>query len=209
MTYPLAAVVGGDVWATGDAVALASPESCTDSGDHTTYQAATHMFWDWTATFTVQNSPDGSTSWTTVTDYTFQWATGKLIFNTVRTNTFTRISAGSYFTSTQLDATYSYQVTVKIALKDTTSFQASGGWQQNTSTIKMASVKIQTYRNDNRLFSELGKYIGLQLYLDKPNNIRWQFFATPTDLPTDAQTTGIETMTATFISMKDVYFLTS
>src|SRR5581483_5591554 len=109
-TYPIAGVVGGDIWMTANpSVALSSPESCTDSGDHTTYQAATHSFWDWNSTFTVQNSPNGSTGWVTVTDYTFQWATGKLIFNTARvvsTNNFTRISAGSYFTSTQLDASY-------------------------------------------------------------------------------------------------------
>ena len=213
MTYPIAAVVGGDVWMTGNpSVALGSPESCTDSGDHTTYKAATHQFWDWTATLTVQNSPDGSTSWVTVTDYTFQWATGKVVFNTARTpgtNAFTRISAGSYFTATQLDATFSYNVAVSVMLKDTTPFQAAGSAQQNTGTINKAAVKIQTYRNDNRVFAQLGSLVALQLFLDKPNNIRWQFFATPIDPITTAPVNDIEKMAISFESVRDVYFLTS
>ncbi len=213
MTYPIAAVVGGDVWTTGNpSVALGSPESCTDSGDHTTYSASVHQFWDWTQTLTVQNSPNGSTGWATVTDYVFQWATGKIVFTSARTvgvNNFTRISAGNYFTATQLDATFSYTVTVSEALKDTTPFQASGGWQQLTGTINKAVAKIQTYRNDNRIFALLSGLVGLQLYLDKPNNIRWQFFAIPIDPITTAPVNDIEKMTISFESVRDVYFLTS
>lgn len=212
-TYPLAAVIGGDVWMTANpSIALGSPESCTDSGDHTTYQAATHFAWDWTATLTIQNSPDGSTSWATVSDYVFQWATGKVVFNTARTpgvNAFTRISAGSYFTATQVDASYSYSVDVEVKLEDTTPFQAANSAQQQTALIKKAAAKLMTYRNDNRFQAEMGKLVLLQLYLDKPNNIRWQFFANVVSPITTADVTKVETQAVSFDSNRDVYFLTS
>lgn len=213
MVYPLAAVVGGDVWMTANpSIALGSPESCTDSGDHTTYSASVHQFWDWTQTLTVQNSPNGSTGWVTVTDYTFQYAAGKIVFNTARvvsTNNFTRISAGNYFTATQVDASHSYSVQVQQMVKETTPFQASGGWQQNTGTLLKASGKIMTYRNDNRFFTELGNLNVIQLYLDKANNIRWQFFALIQSPSTTADVQSIEDQTVTFASVRDVYFLTS
>jgi hypothetical protein len=212
-TYPIAAVVGGDVWTTGTpSVALGSPESCTDSGNHTTYQASVHIAWDWTQTLTIQNSPNGSSSWVTVTDYTFQWATGKVVFNTPRvvsTNNFTRISVGSYYTATQLDATYEYDVTVEAKLKDTTPFQATGGWQQNTVTLLDAKGKIMTYRNDNRIFALLGKLVMVQLFLNKAGNVRWQFFCYLESPKDDVKVAGIEMQSITFSSVRDVYFLTS
>jgi len=213
MTYPIAAVVGGDVWTTGTpSIALSSPESCTDSGDHTNYQASVHIAWDWTQTLTIQNSPNGSSSWVTVTDYVFQWATGKVVFNTPRvpgTNAFTRISAGNYYTATQLDATYEYQVTVEAKLKDTTTFQAPSGYQQNTGTTLDAKGKIMTYRNDNRIFSVLGKLVLVQLFLNKANNVRWQCFCIIESPKDDVKVEGIETQAITFTSVRDVYFLTS
>lgn len=213
MTYPIPAVVGGDVWTTGTpSVALGSPESCTDSGDHTTYQASSHIAWDWTQTLTVQNSPNGSSSWVTVTDYVFQWATGKIVFNTPRvvgTNNFTRISAGNYYTATQLDATYEYQVTVEAKIKDTTVFQAPGGWQQNGVITLDAKGKITTYRNDNRIFSVLGKLVLVQLFLNKASNVRWQFFCIIESPKDSVKATDIEKQDITFSSVRDVYFLTS
>lgn len=213
LSYPIAAVVGGDVYTTGSpSVALGSPESCTDSGDHTTYQAATHEFWDWTQTLTVQNSPNGTSSWVTVTDYVFQYATGKIIFNTARvvgTNNFTRISAGNYFTATQYGNSYMWANTVECKVEDTTIFQSPAGWQLNTGLIKSAKAEIDTYQVDNRMFAELGNMVGLKLYIDKPNNIRWQFFATPIAPKTTAKVSKVITQKITFESVHDVYFVTS
>lgn len=213
LSYPIAAVVGGDIYTTGSpSVPLSSAESCTDSGDHTTYQASVHEFWDWTQTLTVQNSPNGSTSWTTVTDFVFQWATGKVVFNTPRvvgTNNFVQISASNYFTATQYDGSYMWSNTVECKVHPTTQFQAPGAWEQNTATTRSAKSEIETYRNDNRMFAELGNMVGLKLYIDKPNNIRWQFFATPLAPITTAKVTAIETQKITFASLHDVYFATS
>ncbi len=204
--------VGSDVWVTATPSLTATNESCTDSGDHITYTAATHIFWDWASTFTVQCSPNGSSSWATVTDYTMQWATGQIVFNTARvvsTNNFVRISAGNYFTATQLDASHVWTLTTKGNTKDTTSFQAAGAWQQNTGTIKSGSGKIDTYRNDDRLTKELNNLLGIQLFVDKTNNIRFQFFALNKGGDPKADVNSVETQSISFEVVRDVYLLLS
>jgi hypothetical protein len=211
MSFPLAGV-SSDIWCTATPSVTATNESCTDSGDHTTYTASVHTFWDWTQTFTVQNSPNGSTGWTTVTDYTFQWATGKLIFNTARvvsTNNFTRISTGNYFTATQLDGSHIWTLTIKQAVKDTTCFQAASAWQNNTPTIKSATAKVSTFRNDDRVSKELGNLLAVQLFVDKTNNIRWQFYALAVGSVPKIDANNVETQDLDFTSVRDIYLLTS
>jgi hypothetical protein len=201
-----------DVWVTSTPSVSATNESCTDSGDHITYIASVHVFWDFSQTFTVQNSPNGSSSWTTVTDYTVQWAAGRIVFNTARTpgvNNFTRISAGNYFPVTQLDASHAWDLSQKMATKDTTAFQATGNWASFTPTLKSASGKIDTYRNDNRLATELGNMLGVQLYVDKANNIRWQFYAMNTGVEPKVDVNNVETQSFSFVSTKDIYLLTT
>jgi|SRR6267142_1696392 len=211
MGNPLSGVIG-DVWLTATPSVSTTNESCTDSGDHITYTSSVHVFWDWNSTFTVQNSPNGSTGWTTITDYTVQWSAGRIVFNTARvpgTNAFTRISVGSYFTSTQLDSTHKWALTLKGNVAKTTSFQTAGAWETNLATIRGGTVKLDTYRNDNRAFKELNNLLGVSLYVDKTNNIRWQCYALVTDdsPAADAQNLEMETMTLTI--SRDVYYLTT
>jgi hypothetical protein len=211
MAYPLAGVAG-DVWITATPSVTATNESCTDSGDHINYTAATHIFWDWTQTFTVQNSPNGSSSWVTVTDYTFQWAVGKVVFNTARTpgvNNFTRISTGNYFTATQLDASHDWSLALKMTTKDITAFQATGAWMANLAILKEGSGKIETYRNEDRISKEFGNQLGMQLFIDKTNNVRWQFFATATGVDTKSDVNSVETQTISFVNLRDIYLLLS
>src|SRR6478609_10535298 len=102
MAGPLAGV-GGDVWVAATPSISTANETCNDSGDHITYLASIHKSWDFQQPIVVQNSPNGSTGWVTVTDYVFQYAGGVIIFNTARvvsTNNFTRISSGYYFNMT-------------------------------------------------------------------------------------------------------------
>src|SRR5579859_2389200 len=124
--------VNGDVWiSTSPSTTLGSPETCNDSGNHINYFTATHQAWDPTQPLTIQNSPNGTTGWVTVTDYQFYWAAGEIIFNTARTNTFTRISVGNYFTISALGGAHMWKSSFKGATKDVTPFQASGQWAVN------------------------------------------------------------------------------
>ena len=175
MGNPLAGV-GADVWMAATPSIVTSNETATDSGDHITYTASVHKSWDWQQPIVVQNSPNGSTGWVTVTDYSFQYAGGVIVFNTARvpgTNAFTRISSGYYFNLTQLDDATGWSLTLKANTKDTTAFQATGGYARKSATTKEGSGKIETVRTDGRIFLELGNVVGLQLYVDKTNNVRW------------------------------------
>src|SRR6266702_3000982 len=167
MGVPLAGV-GADVWMAATPSINTTNETATDSGDHITYTASIHKSWDWQQPIVVQNSPNGSTGWVTVTDYTFQYAGGVIVFNTARV-----VSTNNYFNLTQLDDATDWSFTIKANTKDTTSFQATGNYARKLATTKEGSGKIDTVRSDGRIFLELGNVVGMQLYVDKTNNVRW------------------------------------
>jgi hypothetical protein len=141
-----------------------------------------------------------------------QWSTGKIVFNTARvvsTNNFVRISVGSYFTATQLDASHTWSLQLKQLTKDTTCFQATSAWASNTPTIKTSSGKIETYRNEDRVSKELGNLLGLQLFVDKTNNVRWQCYGIITGANPKVDVNNVETQEIDFQVVRDAYFLTS
>jgi hypothetical protein len=205
--------VGCDIFTTSTpSIPLVTPESCTDSGDHTFYTASGHEFWDWTKPFTVQCGPNGTSGWAIVTDYEMRWAVGQIKFNSARTvgvNNFVRISAGSYLPATQLDMSYGWMLTTKGNEKDSTAFQAPGAWAQNTATTKSATGKIDTYRNDDRLTKELNNLLGMKLYIDRANNIRFQFFARQTGGPIKSPATALQEEEFNFTVVRDVYLMLS
>lgn len=204
--------VASDVWITSSTSILTTNEPCTDSGDLTTYLASVHIFWDFNKPFTVECSPNGSTGWVVVTDYVMQWAAGRIKFNTARTpgvNNFVRIASGSYFPATQLDEAHTWSLNTKGNSKDTTKFQSPGSWARHTATIKSATGKIDSWRNDGLPISELNNLLGIQLFVDKLNNIRFQFYALHQDGDAKSDTNSVQEEGLSFVAVKDVYFLTS
>ncbi len=200
MGTPLAGV-GADVWMAATPSINTTNETANDSGDHITYTAATHKSWDWQQPIVVQNSPNGSTGWVTVTDYTFQYAGGVIVFNTARvvsTNNFTRISTGYYFNLTQLDDATDWSLTLKANTKDTTSFQATGNYARKLATTKEGSGKIDSVRTDGRIFLELGNVVGMQLYVDKTNNVRWDALGIVTGVDPKADSKDVLMQTMSF-----------
>jgi hypothetical protein len=147
-----------------------------------------------------------------VTDYTFQYASGVIVFNTARvvgTNNFVRVSTGYYFNLTQLDGATGWSFTPKANTKDTTQFQATGGWGAKNTTTKEATGKIDTLRTDGRVFVELGNVVALQLYMDKPNNMRFDALAIVTGAETKADAKDIETKQMNFDVYGVPYFRTT
>lgn len=207
---------------TSPPTALGSPESATDSGDHIHYFTATHQAWDWTKTLTVQCSPNGSTGWATVTDYVFYWPVGEIIFNPARTpgtNNFVRINAGSYFTLSELSGAHAWKASGKAATKDTTPFQSSGRWQQNTATIKSMTFSVDCFSQDARILNEMttgmsgintsGGIIACQLWWDEANGKRYQFFALPTQQDTTVAANDVDKQTVQLTNDGPVYQITS
>lgn len=201
--------VNGDVWlSTSPPTALGSPESCTDSGDHIHYfSTSAHQAWDQTQTFTVQCSPNGSSGWSTVTDYTMYWPVGEIVFNTARvpgTNNFVRISAGSYFTLTALSGSHTWKASAKAQVKDCTPFQASGGFATYTTTFKSMTFTVDMFSQDARILNEMissgatgninisNGVIVCALYWDEANGKRFQFYALPTGLTTNVAVSDVD-----------------
>lgn len=216
--------INGDVWtSTSPPTALGSPESATDTGDHIHYFTNTHQAWDPTQTLTVQNSPNGSSSWVTVTDYTFYWPVGEIVFNTARspgTNNFTRISAGSYFSLSALDGAHAWKMSMKGQTKDVTPFQASGNWAVNLATIKNMTFSVDCYRYDARILNEMitsgvsqinvsGGIILCQLWFNESGGQRWQFYAFPTGITNTVAANDVDKQAVNFQSTGPVYFITS
>lgn len=212
--------INGDVWlSTSPPTALGSPESCTDSGDHIHYFANTHQAWDPTAGVTVQNSPNGSTGWATVSDYVFYWAVGEVVFNTARTpgtNNFTRISQGSYFTLSALDGAHAWKASMKGMTKDVTPFQASGGWAVNAATLKSVTWSVDCFAADARILNEMissgvgqinisGGIIMCQLWFNEAGGQRYQFYALPTGETYTIAANDIDKETVNFQATGPVY----
>lgn len=200
MAGPLAGV-GADAWMAATPSINTTNESATDSGDHITYLASVHKSWDWQQPIIVQNSADGATGWATVTDYTFQYAGGVIVFNTARTpgtNAFTRISSGNYFNLTQVDLASTWSFSPKANTKDTTSFQSPGAWGTKTATVKEGTGKIDTFRTDGRIVAEIGNIVGLQLFVDKTNNVRWDILGVISGLEAKSDAKDVETQSMSF-----------
>jgi len=216
--------INGDVWiSTSPPTALGSPESATDSGDHIHYFTATHQAWDPTQTLTVQNSPNGTTGWATVTDYVYYYPVGEIVFNTARvpgTNNFTRINAGSYFTLSALDGAHMWKMSMKGATKDVTPFQASGSWAQYLATIKSMTFSVDCFRYDARVLSEMitsgvglinisGGIILCQLWFNEAGGQRWQFYGFPTDITDTVAAEDVDKQTVNFSATGPVYYISS
>lgn len=215
--------INGDVWtSTSPPTALGSPETANDSGDHIHYFTATHQAWDPTQTLTVQNSPNGSTGWVTVTDYVFYWPVGEIVFNSARTpgtNNFTRVSAGSYFTLTALDGAHVWKMSAKGVTKDVTPFQASGSWAVNLATTKSMTFSVDCFRQDARILQEMvtgvgstnisGGIILCQLWWDETNGKRWQFYALPTGITETIVAMDVDKQSVNFQATGAVYCVLS
>jgi hypothetical protein len=203
----------GDVWVSATPSVLAASETCNDSGDHITYNASVHFFWDDTQPLVIQCSPNGSTGWVTVTDYVFLYPVGRLIFNTARvvaTNNFVKILSGYYVNATQLDLAHDWSLSGKGNAAITTAFapQATPLWVTRTGTTRDVTGKISTWRTDDRIYKELGNRLLVQLWVDKPNNVRWQFFAYAL-LDIKADIAAALTQDLVLEADGDVYYLTT
>lgn len=216
--------VNADIWlSTSPSTALGSPESFTDSGDHIHYTANTHRTWDATQTLTVQNSPNGSSGWVTVTDYTFYYPVGEIVFNSARvpgTNNFTRVSVGSFFTMSALDGAHMWRAQYKAATKESTQFQTSGAWMTNVATLKSATFNVDCYRTDARILQEMitdpmsttppyinisGGIVACYLYFDEANGKMWAFYAFPTGLSPTVAENDIDKQAITFAVTGPLY----
>jgi hypothetical protein len=216
--------INGDVWlSTSPPTALVAAETCNDSGNHINYFAAVHQGWDQTQPFTVQNSPNGSSAWVTVTDYDFYWPAGEVVFHTARTpgvNDHTQIITGSYFTLSALAGAHAWSMSMTGNVKDVTPFQASGAWTLNLATLKTMTFNVDCYAQEDRILQEMisagisktnisGGIILCQLWFNETNGDRWQFYAFPTGVNQTVKVDDVDQQQVTFQSTGAVYYISS
>lgn len=197
----------GAVYVTAHPSVAATNETLTDSGDHITYTASVHTVWDKDQTLTIQTSPSGSGDWTTVTDYVFHYATGRVVFNTVRSNVYARISAGSYFTLSLAATAKDWTLSMKGESKDTTPFMAAGNMRQRTGTLKDWSGKFSTFNSDDTFADELTKLVVVALYVDHSVGTRWVGTATLTGLDISTAADDVATQNVSFEAADEIVYL--
>jgi hypothetical protein len=108
-----------------------------------------------------------------------------------------------------LQSAYSWTYTPKVNSKDSTSFQALGAWGSTTATTKSGSGKIDSYRNDDRMHAELSDLLGMQLFINKSLNARFQFFARHEGGAAKSPATALQEQEFNFTVVRDAYLLTS
>ncbi len=193
----------GDVYVTGSSVAFTN-EAMTDKGDHTTYSITdtTKRFWDDSAAFTVQTSPDGVT-WTTqaASTYTLQYVGGAVIFNSARASGTQCRVTGNYLTFSQAALCYNWELSP--ARKMNTYIVFGSGWESNVPSTGSLSVKVARYYVDGVFagFLTSGTKLVLLLFLDSTEGAlgaRWEMFAYLKESPQKAPVDTLITEDATF-----------
>ena len=128
--------------ASGAAVSFTN-EATTGNAGRTAYAIndATKRYWDDTASFTVQTSPDGST-WTTATagTYTVQHVGGIITFGSARAaGTQVRVS-GSYFTTTTVGQASEWSLQLTLDTTEVSTFGSTFKVYLPTKTSATGSV---------------------------------------------------------------------
>lgn len=215
--------VNGDVQlSTSPSTAIGAAVTFNDSGDHIHYFSSSYIAWDQSQGITVQCSPNGSSGWTTVTDYVYYWPVGEIVFNTARgvgTNNFVRVSQGNYFTLSSLDGAHAWKASFKGTVKDVTAFQSVGAWCQYLATLKNLTFSVDCYRQDARILQEMitgtgstnisGGIIVCSLYWNVAGGSRWQFYGLPTGISQTVAANDVNKQSVTFQSTGPAYVILS
>jgi hypothetical protein len=124
-----------------------------DSGDHKTFTvppaSSAKRYWDSTATFTYQTSPDGTT-WSTATPANVRYLSGQIVFASAVTGATpsARVSAGYYFPWAALAWADSWAPDVSRDVKDDTrqtTTSSPAQWRTVTAGLLTGTIKISGY----------------------------------------------------------------
>lgn len=124
----------------------------TDAGDHKTFNVPsadfnTKRYWDNTATFTVQTSTDGGTTWSAAGAYTIRYVTGQIVLNVALTGTpACRIQSGAYLPFSTFSNMKEWEITPQVDLLDSSTFGSQ--WKQYTPGLLGADIKLTQFYTD-------------------------------------------------------------
>src|SRR5215469_2394827 len=104
-------------------------ETCTDSGDHTTYTItnSAKRYLDLNTAVVIQVQTHGTGSFNTVTNYTLKHVGGIITFTGANnSDDVVRISSGAYYAYAVILQGHAVDLPLKIAALDVTSFNSTG-----------------------------------------------------------------------------------
>ena len=140
---------------TGAAVSI-TDEALLDSGDHTTFTVTSgntaHRYWDDTAVFVFQTSPDGAT-WTTVAPSSVQYVGGKVTFPGAVGGTHqARVHAGYYLPFSAMADAMKADASASTSFGDSTSFTTTSSptaWRTFKPLLSQAVLHVTKWHVDN------------------------------------------------------------
>lgn len=159
----MAAIAGhkGAILAQTGASAAFTNQACTDispvATPRTVYQITNvaNRFVDNAVAITVQTSPDGST-WTTVTDYTFRYPNGVIVFNTARAvGIQVRVSAGNAYPMAVIAQMGEWSMDAEVDMLEVTSLQTSNGRREYIPGLMSATIDTSQFWLDGYFFTKL------------------------------------------------------
>lgn len=171
---------GGAVYLAAQTSTSLTNEACTNSGDDTTYQVTNgaKRLLDDSATTTVQLNPLGVGAWGVVTNYTIDYATGRVTFDAANNPADTiRFSTAKYFTATEAARAKEWTLDIERAVEDDTEFGSS--WETSLATLGKASGSVKlnwSAGNLAQIASTTPRFV-IQLFVDEANTKRYQFYA--------------------------------
>lgn len=185
----MAALVGFNAsvqWAGYANIALTN-ELLTDSGDHQTFNIAsgsyaTKRIWDRNATFSIQTSTDGGSTWgAAAAGYTIRYITGQVLLVAPLTGTpACRVQSGAYLPLNAAANAKLWEVNPVVTKLDSTVFGSR--WKSFVPGIMDAAIKLTQWYADNTWLTVLNQTNGanlvvVELYTGRNSYERYSGFA--------------------------------
>lgn len=156
---------GAAIYITSGTSVAFSQQACTDSGDATTFYITdrTKQYFDDAATFTVETSTDGGTTWNAAAagTYTLEYPVGKIVFSSAQTGAEVRVS-GKSFAATKVAAGHEWTITANQTTAETTAFGEQ--WKSYKAVMRDSTATIQDYYQDDTFLAAMTGKLILQLY---------------------------------------------
>jgi len=211
----VAALAGflGDILITSPpSVNLPNPLVLTNSGDNQTFNnpTASQRYWDNLATFTVQTSTNGGSTWSTAAagTYTIRYVNGQVKLNTVLTGTpACQLIAGKYFPYASIGNTTSWDAQPAVKAVEATTHKGVGGspFQDWVLTTAGGKVNFKKWWIDNTYFTSLTSRTLLIASCLTPQGNRFEAYGRFSDQSISSVKDGLIESSLVFLFTDQVY----
>jgi hypothetical protein len=160
-------------------------EVLTDAGDHATFNIAsgsfaTKRYWDNTATFVVQTTINGGSTWSTaaIGTYSIRYVTGQVLLNVALTGTpGCRIHSGAYLPFSTFSNMKEWEATPTTDMLDSTTFGSP--WKSYTPGQSGGDIKLTQFYTDLTFSNQITSNTAfiVSCLTGRNSTERWEAFA--------------------------------